>query len=199
MMVMPAFAGTVDTTFNAWETSPVQIGDKLFTYVGGGSNFTNPGLVFSETVYPTQTVYAFNINFASALTNTTVDLDYSITALNPAQEITGLGLDTIIGSLGSNFNLTKTYFTSPNHVNQVAELTSVNGNNVSVNGHFGNLLYVHVVSVIPSGNSLDAIRDGYSQSALSSVPEPSSLALLFLGGGALFAGAYRRRRGVSSV
>ena len=197
MFLAPAFAGTIDTTFNAWKTNPVLIGDKLFTYTSGGSNFTNPSLVFSETAYPTQTVYALDLNFARALTNTTVDLNYTITALNPALEITGLGVDTIIGSLGTNFNLTTTYFASANHANQVAQLTSVNGSNTSVQGSFGNKLFVHVSSVVPSGNSLDAIYDAYSQSPIITnntiVPEPSSLALFFCGGGVLLVGAHRRR------
>ena len=190
MMLTAAFGGNFSTTFNQWETTPVVIGDKLFTYIAGGSNFNDPGLVFSDTTYPGQEVYAFNINFNPGITNTTVDLDYSITALNPALQITGLGIDTIIGSLGTNFNLTKTYYSSPGHVDQVAQLVSVNGSNASVTGEFGSLLYVHLVSVIPAGNSLDSIRDGYTQ---STVPEPSSLALLFVGGGVLFGGAYRRR------
>ena len=49
MMLTAAFGGNFSTTFNQWETTPVVIGDKLFTYIAGGSNFNDPGLVFSDT------------------------------------------------------------------------------------------------------------------------------------------------------
>ncbi|MCY2967442.1 MAG: PEP-CTERM sorting domain-containing protein [Planctomycetota bacterium] len=177
-LCVPAAAATINTTFDAWTLAPVVLGDKQFTYIAGGSNFNNAAMTFTSTVFPTQIVHDVDVQFAPGLTNTTIDLDYSILVLNPLFHISGMGLDAQIGALGTNFDLTKTYYNSPGHVGQIAQLTSVNGGNVSILGNFGQLIYVHVTSTVPAGNEIDSFRDGYIQ---SSVPEPASFLLAGFG------------------
>jgi hypothetical protein len=192
MMYVPAHAGFIDTTFAAWQAAPVTIDDKIFTYIGGGGNLTGAEVIFASDVFPTQTIYLMDIIAKPGLTNGNLDLDYSVTATNPALHIVGLGVDSIVASLGTNFNLTKTYYSSPGHADQIAQLVSVNGSNVSVTGNFGNLVYTHVTATIPAGGALDSFRDGYTQSA--TVPEPTSCALLGFGAIALAFAVQRKQR-----
>ncbi len=190
-LCVPTMASTINTTFDAWTLAPVVLGDKQFTYIAGGSNFNNAAMTFTSTVFPTQTVYDLDVDFAPGLTDTTIDLDYSILVLDPLSYISGMGLDAQIGALGTNFDLTKTYYNAPGHVGQIAQLTSLNGGNVSVLGDFGQLVYVHVFSIVPIGNEIDSLRDGYIQ---SSVPEPTSFLLAGVGVLGLVSLKWVRRR-----
>jgi hypothetical protein len=193
MMYGSAQAAMIETTFDQWKTTPVVIGDKVFTYVAGGNNFNNADLTFTSIALPTQTVYDFDINFSPSLINTTIDLDYSVSVTDPTEEIIGLGLDSQIGSLGTDFNLMKTYYSAPGHVGQIAQLVSVNGGNASAAGHFGQLVYTHVEASVPVGNYINSFRDGYSQAA-APVPEPASMALLGFGGISIAFVGYRKRK-----
>lgn len=194
-MYVPAQAELIITTFDDWKVNPVQIGDKLFTYTAGGDNFNNAEVRFSSNNLPGQTVYDMDILFAPSLNNTTIDLDYSVEVTNPNLHLSGLGVDSQIGALGTNFNLVKTFYSSPNHVGQVAQLISANGSNAAVLGNFGQTIYTHVQATVPVGNVIDSFRDEYTQSANANpVPEPSSIALLTLGCMGLGIGSYRRRR-----
>jgi len=179
MLCRPAAAAQIDTTFAAWQASPVLIGDKLFTYLSGGDNFAPATkMSFIETVLPSQTVYDMDVTFDPSLVGTSITLDYSVTVTNPLMQISGVGVDSLIGVLGSNFNLTKDYYAGPAHTLHEAQLVSTNGNNVSTTGSFGQLIFTHVDATIPSNNFLTSFRDEYIQSLTPvSTPEPSALAL----------------------
>lgn len=193
-MFVPAYAETIDITFNDWKAAgSVTIGDKEFTYIGGGNNFGNAEVIFTSTSLGSQTIYDMDIMFASPLNNTTIDLDYSVTVTDPLSEITGLGVSSQILAIGTDFDLTKTYYSSAGHVGQIGQLVSVNGGTAETTGNFGQLVYTHVTATVPAGNIISSFRDEYAQTS-SDVPEPSSIALLGLGAVGLAFGAYRKRR-----
>lgn len=201
LLALVAYAGiygpaqaAIITDFDNWKVTPIQVGDKLFTYIAGGDNFNDAEVKFTSTVFPTQTTYDMDIIFAPSLNNTMIDLDYSVTVTNPLSHLTGLGVDSQIGSLGTNFNLTKTFYSSPGHVGQVAQLISVNGSNAAVLGNFGQIIYTHVQATVPVGNVIDSFRDEYTQVIESPVPEPSSMALLTCGAIGCALSSWRRRR-----
>jgi len=177
-----AKAAQIDTTFANWQASPITIGDKTFTYISGGGNFGPAKMSFIETVLPTQIVYDMDVYLEPSLIGTAITLDYSIFDTDPAANITGLGVDSLIGSLGPDFNLTKTFYTGSGHVGQEAQLTSTNGNNVGTTGNFGHLVYTSVLAVIPRDNFLTSFRDEYTQARpggpFIGAPEPSSLVLV---------------------
>jgi len=179
MMFQQAHAIIITESFNDWKAAPVAIGDKVFTYLAGGGTFNNPTVTFTETIFPTQTIYTMDIAFSPALHNVAVDLDYSVAVTNPLTHITGMGIDSQVGSLGTNFNVTKTFYSSPGHVGQIAQLVSVNGSNSSVLGDFGQLVFTHVEATVPVGNVMDSFRDEYTQALV--VPEPPTAVLAGLG------------------
>jgi hypothetical protein len=194
-MFARADAAIVETTFDDWKNNPVVIGDKIFTYIAGGNNFNNAEIVFASTAFPNNmVVYDMDVFFIPSLIGTVIDLDYSVEVTNPNSHLTGLGIDSQIGALGTNFDVTKTYYSSPNHQNQVAHLVSTNGGNSSVLGNFGQKIYTHVQATVPATNDLDSFHDGYTQVINTIVPEPSSIALLAFGGVGLVFGGWRRRR-----
>ena len=195
MMHTPAYADMIEP-FDAWKTSPVQVGDKLFVYRGGGNNFNNAEVTFSLTDIAGLSVYAVDFGFANPLTNTTIDLDYSVTAVISVFEITGLRAISFSAATSANLQVTNTYFGLPDHMDPLTQLIDTNNQGASTTGHFGNTVYARIQANLAPDVSLNSLRNGYSQTPdvipLTAVPEPSSLGLLVLGAGAVLISAYRR-------
>lgn len=182
ILTTSAFADfIVSTDIGGWSSGAVTIGDKTFTL----SSFSGLDATDAVTIVGNAAgAYAVNVNGLADNTPGAIQFSYTVQVNDPKYAIASAGINADI-QLGAA-SVSKSY--TDNNGN-TTNLTST-GSFVSTPLPPTDFLTVNVTTS-GGGGTIFSISDGYQQVAIA--PEPSSLAMLGMGGFGL-AMAIRRRR-----
>lgn len=190
-----AFAGTIGDTIGDWSTAgPLVQGDKTYTYISvTGAGATDEAATTVNTAV-NGNVYTFQNAGLAALTDNVV-LRYEVTITDPNKvfDLWQFNQNGILGNGGVSTSTNK-IFSDSGFTNQIVS-TTLTGSS-SDNGAFtSNLTTIWVEQAyngISATKSIGSVSLDVTQKT-EPVPEPSSFALLGLGGLGLAIRAYRRR------
>ena len=175
----------IDTTLGAWKAAGLQtIGDKTFTFGSSAGIDDGDGVKFIEL---SDNTYLFNVVDLGNNAMGTIALDYSVTVNQVGYSIDQVGLNADIQDGGAGTNVTKNYTDEHGATYQLA-ITPVSGRQTL---NVPSVHQLHVSITTAGDGTLFSISDSYHQSP---VPEPSTFALLGLGGLGFAVRAIRRRK-----
>jgi spore coat protein U-like protein len=190
LMAVTNASADIITTLSSWEAAgSFTLGDKTFTYISESNINGAAAIEFHSLGNQTYSVVLGGL--VDNLTATTGDLKYSVSITSGSLHFYQAALDVNAVGISPSYDVTKSIYSDSGYSSLIG---SINHTNTNAPGPIGISPYTTIyvddsLSYVSGTGELSNVTNTFSQ-----VPEPSTFALLGLGGVGLAIRAYRRRQ-----